>query len=83
MEIVVRAQKCLKAQPPPLSWLSQALIMPEAEIATELSGLPLPELAAQLSSVCGQGQGHGGQHPSWLISNWEPCLGSILVYALR
>lgn len=48
---VVRSQNCLKAQPPPLSWLSQALIMPEAEIATELSDLPLPELAAQLSSL--------------------------------
>lgn len=49
--VVIRAQKCLKAQPPPLSWLSPALIMPEGEIATELSGPPLPELAARLSSL--------------------------------
>lgn len=33
-------------------------------------------------SVCGQGQGHGGQHPGWLMSNWDPCLATVLGHAL-
>jgi hypothetical protein len=43
--------ECLNPSLPPVSWLHQALIMPEAETATELSRLLLPDQAAWLSSL--------------------------------
>lgn len=48
---VVKGTEVFESPASPSTWLSQALIMPAAETATELSGPPLPELAAQLSSL--------------------------------
>jgi len=56
--------------PPPGAWLPQALIMPVAETATELSGPLLPELAARLSSLfVAKDRDPGDQRPGWLMSN--------------
>lgn len=48
---MVKGAEVFESPASPSSWLSQALIMPVAETATELSGLPLPDLAARLSSL--------------------------------
>lgn len=56
--------------PPPGAWLPQALIMPVAKTATELSGPLLPELAARLSSLfVAKDRDPGDQRSGWLMSN--------------
>lgn len=47
----MKGEEAFESEASPSSWLSQALIMPAAETATELLGPPLPELAAWLSSL--------------------------------
>lgn len=69
------------ASPP--SWLSQALLMPVTETATELSGHPSQSWRPGFHLCLWPRTGTWGPTPGWLMSNWEPCLCAVLGHALR